>query len=47
MAGDPGRQLRSPILTNDYNLNRAGAGVTVLNVNELAAVRRSCCPANH
>jgi uncharacterized protein YacL len=33
-----GRQLRSPILTNDYNLNRVAElqGVTVLNINELA-----------
>jgi uncharacterized protein YacL len=32
------RQLRAPILTNDYNLNRIAElqGVTVLNVNELA-----------
>ena len=32
------RQLRSPILTNDYNLNRIAElqGVAVLNVNELA-----------
>lgn len=32
------RQLRCPILTNDYNLNRVAElqGVTVLNVNELA-----------
>jgi len=32
------RQLRSPILTNDYNLNRVAElqGVAVLNVNELA-----------
>jgi uncharacterized protein YacL len=32
------RQLRSPILTNDYNLNRIAElqGVPVLNVNELA-----------
>ena len=32
------RQLRSPILTNDYNLNRVAElqGVTILNVNELA-----------
>lgn len=32
------RQLRCPILTNDYNLNRIAdlQGVTVLNVNELA-----------
>lgn len=33
-----GKQLRSPILTNDYNLNRVAElqGVTVLNINELA-----------
>jgi uncharacterized protein YacL len=32
------RQLRSPILTNDYNLNRVAElqGVRILNVNELA-----------
>jgi uncharacterized protein YacL len=32
------RQLRSPILTNDYNLNRIAElqGVAVLNINELA-----------
>lgn len=32
------RQLKSPILTNDYNLNRIAdlQGVTVLNINELA-----------
>ena len=32
------RQLRCPILTNDYNLNRVAElqGVAVLNVNELA-----------
>jgi uncharacterized protein YacL len=32
------RQLRSPIITNDYNLNRVAElqGVTVLNINELA-----------
>jgi uncharacterized protein YacL len=32
------RQLRSPILTNDYNLNRIAElqGVAILNVNELA-----------
>jgi uncharacterized protein YacL len=32
------RQLRGPILTNDYNLNRVAElqGVTVLNINELA-----------
>ncbi|MGH2619678.1 MAG: PIN/TRAM domain-containing protein [Anaerolineales bacterium] len=33
-----GKQLRSPIMTNDYNLNRVAElqGVTVLNINELA-----------
>jgi len=32
------RQLRCPILTNDYNLNRVAElqGVAILNVNELA-----------
>ncbi|NIM95110.1 MAG: TRAM domain-containing protein [Anaerolineales bacterium] len=32
------KQLRSPIMTNDYNLNRVAEiqGVTVLNINELA-----------
>jgi len=32
------KQLRSPIVTNDYNLNRVAElqGVTVLNINELA-----------
>lgn len=32
------RQLRAPIITNDYNLNRVAElqGVTVLNINELA-----------
>jgi uncharacterized protein YacL len=32
------RQMRNPILTNDYNLNRVAElqGVTVLNINELA-----------
>jgi len=32
------RQLKSPVLTNDYNLNRIAElqGVPVLNVNELA-----------
>ena len=32
------KQLKSPILTNDYNLNRVAElqGVTVLNINELA-----------
>ena len=33
-----GKQLKSPVLTNDYNLNRVAElqGVTVLNINELA-----------
>ena len=37
------RQLRSPILTNDYNLNRVAElqGVEVLNVNELANAVKS------
>ncbi len=37
------RQLKAPILTNDYNLNRIAElqGVTVLNVNELANAVRS------
>ncbi|MDH3943907.1 MAG: PIN domain nuclease, partial [Anaerolineae bacterium] len=32
------RQLRSPVLTNDFNLNRVAElqGVTILNINELA-----------
>lgn len=32
------RQMRSPVLTNDYNLNRVAElqGVTILNINELA-----------
>jgi uncharacterized protein YacL len=41
------RQLRCPILTNDYNLNRIAElqGVTVLNVNELAnAVKSALLP---
>ena len=41
------RQLRCPILTNDYNLNRIAElqGVTVLNVNELAnAVKQVFLP---
>jgi uncharacterized protein YacL len=43
------KQLRCPILTNDYNLNRVAElqGVTVLNINELAnavkAVRGEGC----
>jgi uncharacterized protein YacL len=37
------RQLRAPILTNDYNLNRVAElqGVPVLNVNELANAVKS------
>ncbi len=37
------RQLKAPILTNDYNLNRIAElqGVTVLNINELANAVRS------
>jgi uncharacterized protein YacL len=41
------RQLRCPILTNEYNLNRIAElqGVTVLNVNELAnAVKSALLP---
>ena len=41
------RQMRSPILTNDFNLNRIAElqGVTVLNVNELAnAVKSAMLP---
>ena len=41
------RQLRCPILTNDYNLNRIAElqGVTILNVNELAnAVKSAMLP---
>jgi uncharacterized protein YacL len=38
-----GKQLKSPILTNDYNLNRIAEiqGVTVLNINELANAVKS------
>ncbi|NOH00981.1 MAG: TRAM domain-containing protein [Chloroflexi bacterium] len=38
-----GKQLKSPILTNDYNLNRVAElqGVTVLNINELANAVKS------
>jgi uncharacterized protein YacL len=42
-----GKRLRSPIVTNDYNLNRVAElqGVTVLNINELAnAVRAVVLP---
>jgi len=37
------RQLRCPVLTNDYNLNRIAElqGVSVLNVNELANAVKS------
>jgi uncharacterized protein YacL len=37
------RQMRCPILTNDYNLNRIAElqGVTILNVNELANAVKS------
>jgi uncharacterized protein YacL len=37
------RQLRCPILTNDYNLNRVAElqGVAVLNINELANAVKS------
>jgi uncharacterized protein YacL len=37
------RQLRCPVLTNDYNLNRVAElqGVAVLNVNELANAVKS------
>ncbi len=37
------RQLRCPILTNDYNLNRIAElqGVTILNINELANAVKS------
>lgn len=41
------RQLRCPILTNDYNLNRVAElqGVTVLNINELAnAIKSAMLP---
>jgi len=44
------RQLRCPILTNDYNLNRLAElqGVAVLNVNELAnAVKVVLLPGEH
>ncbi len=38
-----GKQLKSPVLTNDYNLNRIAElqGVTVLNINELANAVKS------
>jgi uncharacterized protein YacL len=37
------RQLKAPILTNDYNLNRVAElqGVTILNINELANAVKS------
>jgi len=41
------KQLRCPVITNDYNLNRVAElqGVTVLNINELAnAVKVVCLP---
>ena len=41
------KQLRCPVVTNDYNLNRVAElqGVTVLNINELAlAVKVVCLP---
>lgn len=44
------RQLRCPILTNDYNLNRVAElqGVTVLNINELAnAVKSAMLPGEN
>jgi uncharacterized protein YacL len=44
------RQLKCPILTNDYNLNRVAElqGVTILNINELAnAVKSVVLPAEH
>jgi uncharacterized protein YacL len=44
------RQLKCPILTNDYNLNRVAElqGVTILNINELAnAVKSVVLPSEH
>ena len=44
------RQLKCPILTNDFNLNRVAElqGVTILNINELAnAVKSIVLPAEH
>jgi uncharacterized protein YacL len=44
------RQLRCPILTNDYNLNRIAdlQGIAVLNVNELAnSVKQVFLPGEH
>ncbi|MDX1378943.1 MAG: PIN domain-containing protein [Anaerolineales bacterium] len=44
------RQLKCPILTNDFNLNKIAElqGVTILNINELAnAVKSVVLPAEH
>jgi uncharacterized protein YacL len=44
------RQLKCPILTNDFNLNKVAElqGVTILNINELAnAVKSVVLPAEH
>jgi uncharacterized protein YacL len=44
------RQLRCPVLTNDYNLNRVAdlQGVAILNVNELAnAVKQVFLPGEN
>jgi uncharacterized protein YacL len=44
------KQLKCPILTNDYNLNRVAElqGVTILNINELAnAVKAVVLPGEH
>ena len=44
------RQLKCPILTNDFNLNRVAElqGVTILNINELAnAVKSVVLPSEH
>ncbi len=44
------RQLKCPILTNDYNLNRVAEiqGVTILNINELSnAVKSVVLPSEH
>ncbi|NUQ83923.1 MAG: TRAM domain-containing protein [Anaerolineales bacterium] len=44
------RQLKCPILTNDFNLNRIAElqGVTILNINELAnAVKSVVLPGEH
>ena len=42
-----GKQLKSPVLTNDYNLNRIAElqGVTVLNINELGKRSQIRCIA--